>query len=170
VQSPYDFGIEGMTGGGPCRAHPSDPDVFFTRGPNAWTIRKWVFGGAPGYVDLNVMGGFPGKRPPDGKFAAMTLAIDRRHPEVKYVMNAWDGVTDKLFRTVDGGGTWESVGGFPGTFVRGLEVSPTTGDVFIGSPNGSRVLPPPYRAEVAGARSAPAETSVWGQRYLDRPY
>ena len=81
----------------------------------------------------------------------------------------WDGVPNKFFRTVDGGRTWENLSeGFPGVFVRGLEVSPTTGDVFTGSSNGSRVLPPPYREEGA-ARSA-AATSVWGQRYLDRPY
>ena len=157
-----------MTGGGPCRAHPSDPDVFFTRGPNDWTIRKWIFGGSPAFVDLNVMGAFPGRRPPDGMFAAMSLAIDRRHPDVMYVMNSWDGVPNKLFRTVDGGRSWENISeGFPGTFVRGLEVSPTTGDVFTGSANGSRVLPPPYRE--AAARSV-AATSVWGQRYLDQPY
>lgn len=165
VDSPYDFGLPGMFGGGPCRAHPSDPDVFFTRGPNDWTIRKWVFGGKP--VDLNVMGGFPGGRPPDGKFTAMSLAIDRRHPDVMYVMNTWDGVPNKFFRTVDGGRSWENISeGFPGTFVRGLEVSPTTGDVFTGSANGSRVLPPPYR----DAAARPEEASVWGQRFLDRPY
>ena len=45
VASPYDFGLAGMTGGGPCRAHPSDPDVFFTKGPSETTIRKWSFGG-----------------------------------------------------------------------------------------------------------------------------
>jgi hypothetical protein len=169
VQSPYDFGIAGMTGGGPCRAHPSDPDVFFTRGPNDWTIRRWSPGGSPAWVDLNVMGGFPGGRPPDGKFVAMSLAIDRRHPEVMYVMNAWDGVPNKLFRTVDGGLSWENLSeGFPSTFVRGLEVCPTTGYLFTGSPNGSRVLPPPYRA-AAAARSV-AAAGVWGQRYLDRPY
>jgi len=169
AESPYDFGIPGMFGGGPCRAHPSDPDVFFTRGPDDWTIRKWILGGQPAYVDLNVMGAFPGGRPPDGMFAAMSLAIDRRHPEVMYVMNSWEGVANKLFRTVDGGRTWENISeGFPGTFVRGLEVSPTTGYVFTGSPNGSRILPPPYREASAAARAAPG--SVWGQRYLDQPY
>ena len=41
---------------------------------------------------------------------------------------------NKFFRTTDGGRTWENISeGFPGTFVRGLEVSPTTGDVFTGS-------------------------------------
>jgi hypothetical protein len=167
AQSPYDFGFPGMFGGGPCRAHPSDPDVFFTRGADDWTIRKWILGGSPAYVELNVMGAYPGGRPPDGRFAAMSLAIDRRHPEVMYVMNAWEGVPDKFFRTTDGGLTWENISaGFPPTFVRGLEVSPTTGYVFTGSPNGSRILPPPYRE--ASARAAPA--SVWGERFLDRPY
>jgi hypothetical protein len=171
AQSPYDFGLPGMVGGGPCRAHPSDPDVFFTKGPNDWTIRRWSFGAK--WVDLNVMGGFPGGKPPDGMFVAMSLAIDRRHPEVMYVMNAWNGVPNKFFRTVDGGKSWEDISaGLPSTFVRGLEVSPVTGYVFTGSPNGSRILPPPYReAAAASARAAPAATgSVWGQRFLDQPY
>ena len=168
VDSPYDFGVEGMTGGGPCRAHPSDPGVFFTKGPNDWTIRKWMVGKKPGYVDLNVMGGFPRGVPPDGMFAAMALALDRRHPEVMYVANAWDNVPLKLMRTTDGGASWASIEGFPGVFLRGLEVSPVTGDVFIGTPNGSRVLPPPY-AEPEAVRSL-AAADVWGQRYLDAPY
>ena len=113
-------------------------------------------------------GRLPGRRPPDGMFIAMSLAIDRRHPDVMYVMNSWDGVPNKFFRTVDGGRSWENISeGFPGTFVRGLEVSPTTGDVFTGSANGSRVLPPPYRETSAARSTAP---SVWGQRFLDRPY
>ena len=71
--------------------------------------------------------------------------------------------------TVDGGRTWENLSeGFPGVSVRGLEVSPTTGDVFTGFSNGSRVLPPPYRETSAAARST--APSVWGQRFLDRPY
>jgi hypothetical protein len=168
VDSPYDFGLEGMTGGGPCRAHPADPGVFFTRGPNDWTIRKWTPETEPGWVDLNVMAGFPRGVPPDGMFAAMALAIDRRHPEVMYVANAWDNVPLKLMRTTDGGARWESVEGFPGVFLRGLEVSPVTGDVFIGTPNGSRVLPPPY-AEPESMRSL-ATADVWGQRYLEAPY
>ena len=166
VQSPFDFGIAGMTGGGPCRAHPSDPDVFFTRGPNGWTIRKWIFGGSPSYVDLNVMGGFPGGKPPDKMFSAMSLAIDRRFPEVMYVMNSYNHVPHMLFRTTDGGEAWEDIsGGFPGTFIRGLEVSPVTGELFTGSANGSRVLPPPYRTSLTAG-----EISPWGQRFLDRPY
>jgi hypothetical protein len=42
-----------------------------------------------------------------------------------------------------------------------------TGEVFVGSPNGSRVLPPPYAEAAAltvGGRS------VWGHRFLDAPY
>ena len=157
-----------MTGGGPCRAHPSDPDVFFTKGPNDWTIRKWMLGKKPGYVDLNVMGGFPRGVPPDGMFAAMALALDRRHPEVMYVANAYDNVPLKFFRTTDGGATWENLTeGFPGVFMRGLEVSPVTGEVFIGTPNGSRVLPPPYADAAPAARAAMA-ADVWGQRYPRR--
>ena len=158
-----------MTGGGPCRAHPSDPDVFFTRGPNETTIRRWSFGGGrQTYVDLDVMGGFPGGRAPDGMFSVMSLAIDRRFPDVMYVVSPYDHVPHKFFRTTDGGLTWENLTeGFPGTFVRGLEVSPVTGEVFTGSPNGSRVLPPPYGEAAAltvGARN------VWGHRFLDGPY
>ena len=169
VDSPFDFGLDGMTGGGPCRAHPSDPDVFFTKGPNETTIRRWSFGGGrQAFVDLNVMGGFPGGRAPDGMFSVMSLAIDRRFPDVMYVVSPYDNGPYKFFRSVDGGVTWENLTeGFPGTFLRGLEVSPVTGEVFTGSPNGSRVLPPPYAEAAAlsgGARN------VWGHRFLDAPY
>ena len=103
-------------------------------------------------------------------FAAMALAIDRRHPEVMYVANAYDNVPHKFFRTTDGGESWENITeGFPGVFMRGLEVSPVTGAVFIGTPNGSRVLPPPYANTQAAARSV-VEENVWGQRYLDMAY
>jgi len=170
ADSPFDFGVDGMTGGGPCRAHPSDPDVFFTKGPNGWTIRKWMLGKKPGYLDLNIMGGFPRGVPPDGMFAVMALALDRRHPEVMYVASSYDNVPYKFFRSTDGGVAWENITeGFPGVFMRGLEVSPTTGDVFIGTPNGSRVLPAPYADTAPAARSA-AALDVWGQRYLDAAY
>ena len=157
-----------MIGGGPCRAHPSDPDVFFTKGPNDWTIRKWIFGGKPAYVDLNVMGGFPGGRPPDGMFAAMSLAIDRRHPEVMYVMNAWDGVPNKFFRTIDGGAELgEHLRGLPrhlhararglADHRRGLHRLRRTARACCRRPTARRRPP---------ARRRP---SVWGQRFLDRP-
>lgn len=169
VASPYDFGIDGMTGGGPCRAHPSDPDVFFTKGPGETTIRRWQFGGGRlEWTDVNVMGGFPGGRAPDGRFSAMSLAIDRRFPDVMYVVSPYDHGPYKFFRTVDGGLSWENLTeGFPGTFVRGLEVSPVTGEVFVGSPNGSRVLPPPY---ATAAAESVAARGVWGHRFLDAPY
>ena len=175
VDSPFDFGVAGMTGGGPCRAHPSDPDVFFTKGPNERTIRKWIFGGSPAYVDLNVMGGYPRGIAPDGMFSVMSLALDRRHPEVMYVTNAYDNVPLKFFRTTDGGESWENITeGFPGVFMRGLEVSPVTGEVFIGTPNGSRVLPPPYApaAAPAAALDSPRPTpgaSATSTRPTDLP-
>jgi hypothetical protein len=180
VASPYDFGIAGMTGGGPCRAHPSDPDVFFTKGPGETTIRRWQFGGGRlTYVDFNVMGGFPGGRAPDGRFSVMSLAIDRRFPDVMYVVSPYDNGPYKFFRTVDGGASWENLTeGFPGVFLRGLEVSPVTGEVFVGSPNGSRVLPPPYAAPAAfaagraaaAAGAADVSGGVWGHRFLDAAY
>ena len=116
------------------------------------------------------MGGFPRGVPPDGMFAVMALALDRRHPEVMYVASSYDNVPYKFFRSTDGGAAWENLTeGFPGVFMRGLEVSPTTGDVFIGTPNGSRVLPAPYANAEPAARSA-AALDVWGQRYLDAAY
>ena len=168
INAKFNFGVSGMTGGGPCRAHPFDPDIFFTKGPDERTIRKWTPGGKTAFTDYNVMGGYPGGDAPDGMFSIMSLAIDRRFPQVMYAMNAYDHVPYKFFRTTDGGLTWENITeGFPGTFIRGLEVSPVTGEVFIGSPNGSRIFPAPYAAP-AGATTG--GSNVWGQHYLDRAY
>ena len=65
---------------------------------------RWSFGGGrQAYVDLNVMGGFPGGRAPDGMFSVMSLAIDRRFPDVMYVASAYDNGPYKFFRTTDGG-------------------------------------------------------------------
>ena len=134
ADSPFDFGVDGMTGGGPCRAHPSDPDVFFTKGPNGWTIRKWMLGGSPATPTSTSWAASRAGVPPDGMFAVMSLALDRRHPEVMYVASSYDNVPYKFFRSADGGAAWENLTeGFPGVFMRGLEVSPTTGEVFIGS-------------------------------------
>jgi hypothetical protein len=133
---------------GPFRAHPRDPDVLFTKGPNGHTIRRWsLAGGTPSkrpFVDLNILGA--GRRPGGSAFEASKLGIDPRFPEVMYVLTTHPGAT-RLYRTTDGGETaWTPLPeAFPLTAIAdSAEVSPVTGDVILGGSNGTFVAPPPY--------------------------
>ncbi len=135
---------------GPFRAHPRDPDVLFTRGPDGHIIRRWSLAAGTAasrpYVDLNVFGA--GNRPSGmtTAFEISYLAIDPRVPEVMYVLTTHAGST-RLYRTTDGGATaWTPL---PEMFplvcnANAIEVSPVTGDVVMGGSNGTFVAPPPY--------------------------
>lgn len=71
-----------------------------------------------------------------------------------YAANVRDNTGNKLFRTLDGGVSWQNISeNFPNQYVNGLEVSPVTGEVFLSSGNGSRVLLPPY----------PKQNTAWEQ-------
>ena len=135
---------------GPFRAHPSDRDILFTKGPNGHTIRRWSLdagsASARPFVDLNIFG--PGGRPSgfSTTIEAAALAIDPRFPDVMYVLTGFAGAP-RLFRTTDGGRTaWEPL---PEMFplccnANAIEVSPVTGDVIMGGSNGTFIAPPPY--------------------------
>ena len=133
---------------GPFRAHPHDPDVLFTKGPNGHTIRRWsLAGGTPAarpFADLSILGA--GQRPGGTVFEASKLGIDPRFPEVMYVLTTHAGST-RLYRTTDGGATaWTPLPeAFPLVAIAdSVEVSPVTGDVVLGGSNGTFVAPPPY--------------------------
>jgi hypothetical protein len=135
---------------GPFRAHPRDPDVLFTRGPEPHIVRRWsLASGTPAnrpFVDLNVFGA--GRRPSGTTtaFEISYLAIDPRFPEVMYVLTTHAG-SARLWRTTDGGATaWTPL---PEMFplvcnANAIEVSPVSGDVVMGGSNGTFVAPPPY--------------------------
>ena len=123
---------------GPFRAHPRDPDVLFTNGPNGHTIRRWSL--AKGlaarrpYVDLNIFGAGNRPRGMATEFEASKLAIDPRFPEVMYVLTTHAG-SPRLYRTTNSGATaWTPL---PELFplvcdAQAIEVSPVTGDVVMG--------------------------------------
>ena len=146
---PYDNRSTGSKYG-PFRAHPRDPNVLFTRGPETHIIRKWSLGSGSAasrpFVDLNIFGA--GNRPSGltTAFEASYLAIDPRFPEVMYVLTTHAG-SPRLYRTTDGGATaWTPL---PEVFpmvcnANAIEVSPVTGDVVMGGSNGTFIAPPPY--------------------------
>ena len=122
--------------------HPENSDIIFTKGPTG-QISKWDLSlpASQQRTDFDV---FNGAVQEEG-FYANKFAIDRRFPDVMYMTNQRDNTGNKLFRSIDGGQTWENISdGFPNEASRGLEVSPVTGEVFLGGGNGSRVLLPPY--------------------------
>lgn len=156
---------------GPFRAHPSDPDILFTIGPERHIIRKWSLASGTAasrpYVDLNVFGA--GKRPSgmSTEFEASYMAIDPRYPDVMYVLTTHAG-SPRLYRTTDGGASaWTPL---PDVFplvcnANAIEVSPVTGDVVMGGSNGTFIAPPPYPQAVTvfGALSQGSylQTTAW---------
>lgn len=148
---PYNNKITSMRFG-PLAAHPSDPDILFTKGPNDWTIRRWdLSSGAHNtrpWVNLSVFGGsngVPGGYPVT--FELKMIAIDPRYPLILHALTS-NGGGPRLYRTTDGGATaWEELGGdvFPmGCNANALATSPFTGDTIVGGSNGTFVLHPTY--------------------------
>lgn len=148
---PYDNKISSMRWG-PLAAHPSDPNILFTKGPNDWSIRRWdLSSGAHNtrpWTNLSVFGGsngVPGSYPVT--FELKMIAIDPRNASIIHALTS-NGGGPRLYRTTDGGATaWEELGGdvFPmGCNANALATSPFTGDTIVGGSNGSFVLHPTY--------------------------
>lgn len=75
-----------------------------------------------------------------------TVAIDPNHPEIIYAGMHAAGIPC-AWRSIDGGYTWEDItNNHPRIGIGAMAVSPHTGEVFIGSACGTRVLPPPYES------------------------
>ena len=65
-----------------------------------------------------------------------------------YVLNSQVYNGNKLFRTKDGGNSWENISeSLSNTTIQGLEISPHTGEVFMAGVNGAYVLLPPYESD-----------------------
>ncbi|MEX0885331.1 MAG: hypothetical protein WD009_02725 [Phycisphaeraceae bacterium] len=74
------------------------------------------------------------------------VAIDPNDSDIIYAGTFAAGLPF-LFRTVDGGQTWEDISGeMPRLGIGGLAVHPLTGDVFVGGAAGTRILAPPYES------------------------
>ena len=107
-------------------------------GVNIWTGTGWELKGvangllADGFGSLNVY----------------NLAIDPTHAHVVYAgkFAAGQGYSNGVFRSQDYGDHWENITSNlgPELNVWHLEVSPHDGYVYIGSPQGTWKLPPPY--------------------------
>jgi photosystem II stability/assembly factor-like uncharacterized protein len=145
------------------RVHPIDHNIVFTKGPDG-QISKWNLNLPKGKerIDFHVFNG--GQR--DDGFYASRFAVDRRYPDVMYIINIRDNTGNKLFRSVDGGKIWENLSdGFPNTGHGGLEVSPVTGEVYLSGGNGSRVLLPPYET-----KNTAWEQIKYKESFINKPY
>ena len=75
-----------------------------------------------------------------------TVAIDPNHPEIIYAGMHTAGLPC-IFRSVDGGYTWEDITyNLPRAGISTMAVNPHTGELFIGTACGTKVLPPPYES------------------------
>jgi hypothetical protein len=82
---------------------------------------------------------------PKGYFVYVrSVKVDPHHPEVLYASVFGAGIPS-AFRSTDTGATWEdiSLNRFRQGF-NGFNISPHTGEVFVGGCSGTWVLPPPY--------------------------
>jgi hypothetical protein len=72
------------------------------------------------------------------------VAFDPRHPEIMYADTATPGLP-YVFRSLDGGSTWEDISANLSRQGRGgLVVNPHTGELLHGSVFGTWIYPPPY--------------------------
>jgi photosystem II stability/assembly factor-like uncharacterized protein len=143
------------------RVHPKNNDIFYTNSSTG-QVAKWDLTKGRQYQDFDAMNG--GEK--EENFLIIRFAMDRRFPDVMYMINQRDNTGNKLFRTQNGGKTWENISyGFPNVVTNGLEVSPVTGEVYISGGNGSRVMLPPYKTN-----NTAYELIKYKNTYIDKPY
>lgn len=161
IESPWDLTTPGADQKFVFRVHPQNPDIVFTSSKDG-QITRWDLSkdGNGRQTDLDV--GIPDKE----NLYFKLLAIDARYPDVMYVLNQRANTGYKLFRTTDGGTTWENISEWiPQGSTNGLTVSPVTGEVYISSQNGSLVMLPPYPT----SRTA-YEIVSYVNNHLNKPY
>ncbi|MEL7585885.1 MAG: hypothetical protein AAGU19_04160 [Prolixibacteraceae bacterium] len=138
--------------------HPKNSNIVFTNSADG-QISKWDLDNNT-RADFDVTHG--GTLEKD--FFGIHFAIDPRYPAVMYLINRRVNTGNKLFRTQDGGNTWENISdGFPNAAIGGLAVSPVTGEVYFSSQNGSRVMLPPYETS-----NTAYELSQYKNNHLDK--
>lgn len=151
------------------RVHPANHNIVFTSTPNTGGITKWDLSdpGNPVSTLLRIV-----PDPIETNFYIGRFAIDRRNPNVMYAANDRQGTGNKVFRTQDGGITWENITeGLPGqNSIGALEVSPVTGEVWLSTPNGVFILPPPYAVTEVEKSKMAYYTTAWSASHLSKPY
>lgn len=145
------------------RVHPKNHNIFYTSSLTG-QVAKWNLDlpDEKRYEEFDAMNG--GVK--EENFRITRFAIDRRYPDVMYMINQRDNTGNKLFCSKDGGKTWENFSeGFPNIVTNGLEVSPVTGEVYVSGGNGSRVMLPPYPTQ-----NTAFELVRYKNTYIDKPY
>lgn len=106
-----------------------------------------------GWESLGALAHSPG---PAGYYNFVrAIGIDPRHPEVIYAGVFGSGIP-AILRSQDDGRTWEDISyNHFRQSVSQIDVSPHSGEVFVGGCSGTRVLPPPY----------PSSGGIYGKLY-----
>jgi photosystem II stability/assembly factor-like uncharacterized protein len=119
---------------------PSRCDVIYTLDAKGDLAR--YDGKSKSWTSLGVL---KNVAPPKGYFVFVrSVKVDPHHSDVLYASIFGAGIPS-AFRSADGGATWEDISfnrfreGF-----NGFNISPHTGEVFVGGCSGTWVLPPPY--------------------------
>lgn len=142
------------------RIDPQNPNIVYTSSSDG-NLSKWDFTGMPAKrTDISV-GNIT-----EENFFINRFAIDPRHPSIMYAVNLRANTGNKIFRTIDGGISWQNISDYiPEGSVNGLAVSPVTGEVFISSQNGSLVMLPPYETSNTAYEAVPYKNN-----HLTEPY
>ncbi len=120
---------------------PVNENVVYTSSANGQVTRWDLSKAAPVSEQIT----FPGSG--EHHFFINFFAIDPRHPEVMYAINQRANTGNKFFRSSDGGQHWQNISRFiPQGSIKGIAVSPITGEVYTSGENGSIVILPPYPA------------------------
>src|SRR5690606_3063510 len=118
---------------------PLNPNIVYTSSSNGH-ITKWdvsVSPAQPANISINGVS--------EPNFFINLFAIDPRHPGVMYAANQRANTGNAIFRSIDGGASWQNISNYiPQGSIKGLSVSPVTGEVYISGQNGSMVMLPPY--------------------------
>ena len=139
---------------------PFNPDIVYTSSANGH-ITKWNVSVSPAQATSVSVGGVS-----EQDFFINLFAIDPRHPKVMYAANQRANTGNKLFRSVDGGTTWQNISDYISQgSVKGLSVSPATGEVYLSSQNGSLVMLPPYSTSNTAYEAVP-----YANNHIAQPY
>lgn len=121
---------------------PNNANIVYTNSATGH-ITKWNLSGATPVATQII---FPTRGGVDNnKFFIEHFAIDPRHPEIMYATNVQANTGFKFFRYNSNTGVMDNLSNYiPQGSIKGLAVSPVTGEVFISGENGSMVMMPPY--------------------------
>ena len=99
-----------------------------------------------------------------GTISTKYVAIDPNNSNIIYAgsRHSWQGQGNGVFRSTDGGNTWENITGNlgPEFTVWGLAVNPHNSYVYVGSSNGTWKLPPPGTSGTAPMATTGSTTNI----------